>query len=332
VVYNTFFGLQDDPFRLTPDPAFLYLTVQHREALSGLVHAVCNRSGLTVLTGEVGTGKTTLLHVVRSWLKLRFATAVCTNPILTQHELLDLVLSQFGIPCSSSLKNRQLAALEDTLRNNHLQGRRSVLIVDEAHRLSPELLEEIRLLLNLETTREKLLEIVIAGQPELTAMLRRPDLRQLKQRVSYFCRLERLTSQEVGEYVQHRLAHAGVPNQTVFPEETLALVHQYTHGIPRLVNSLCDMAMQTAFALETRTVSCSIIDEAAADLDMLHGEPVPDNSDGSVFSPGALPVHAIDEKVNGHDMSVAELRMPMESYSERQNSLTFLDKFIGRWK
>lgn len=332
MVYNAFFKLKDDPFRLTPDPAFLYLTTQHREALSGLMNAVANRSGLTVLTGEVGTGKTTLLHVLRTWLaQLRFPTAVCANPILTREELLDHLLSELGVSCSSPFKNRQLAALEETLRKYRAEGRRSVLIIDEAQRLSPELLEEIRLLLNLETTREKLLEIFISGQPELIDVLRRPDLRQLKQRVNYICRLERFSAEEVKEYVRHRLTQAGAPDQTFFPDDALVLIHRYSHGIPRVINTLCDMAMQTAFALVTRTVTCSIVDEAASDLDLLsnHGGPgLPEHSVGS----SGISALNLDEGLPECDVSIAGLQMPMESYSDRQKSLTFLGRFIDRFK
>ena len=174
-MYNDFYNLKENPFRLTPDPAFLYMTEKHREALSGLVYSICNKAGLTVLVGEAGTGKTTLLQVLRDWLaKRQFVTALCTNPTLTREEFLDLLLAQLGISCPSTLKSRQLIALEEALLRYRTEGRRSVLIVDEAHRLSAELLEEIRLLLNMETPREKFLDIIIAGQPELAETFARP--------------------------------------------------------------------------------------------------------------------------------------------------------------
>jgi general secretion pathway protein A len=351
-VYNGFYELKDNPFRLTPDPAFLYMTEKHREALAGLVYSVCNRSGLTVLVGEAGTGKTTLLHVVREWLaKRQFVTGMCTNPTLTREEFFDLVLVQLGISCPSSLKSRQLMALEETLPRHQAEGRRTVLIIDEAHRLSPELLEEVRLLMNLESTREKFLDIIIAGQPELSEILARPELRQFKQRVSCYCRLDALTSIEVREYVNHRLARAGLPGQTLFPDDTLELIHQYTQGIPRLVSSLCDSSLRTGFALQAQRISIAIVREAAKDLELMV-RPVNNGIDESiesvlnaaaaavplVLSPTAATAAAamqIPDKpaiaTDKNGQPAADSRIPMDNYGTRQKSLGFLGNLISRW-
>jgi general secretion pathway protein A len=344
-VYNAFFKLNDAPFRLTPDSASLYMTVQHREALSGLVHSVCNHSGLTVLVGEAGTGKTTLIQAIRGWLeKLNFVVAICTNPILSREELYDLLLTQLRVECPSTLKSRQLFALEQTLQRYRSEQRRAVLIVDEAHRLSPELLEEVRLLLNLETPREKLLEIIIAGQPELMDLLRRPDLRQLKQRVSCFCRLHPLTSTEIGEYINHRLARVGRTDGTLFPQDTVELIHHCTNGIPRLVNNLCDGALRTAFALEAQRVTCSIVSEAAEDLD-LEMSPLKApfmKLDVPAPAPAAAPAvqmagrhPAATHAANGTDRAATRpepMTIPLESYANRQKSLNFLAGLMDRWK
>ena len=338
-MYTAYYKLKDDPFRLTPDKSFLYMTVQHREALSGLVHAVCNHSGLTVLAGEAGTGKTTLLYILRDWLdKRRFVTAFCTNPILTREELFDFLLADLGIECPSALKNRQLTALQQGLERYRSQNRRAVLIVDEAQRMPAQLLEEIRLLLNLETPREKLLQIMLVGQPELTDMLRRPELRQLKQRVSCYCRLEPLSVYEVSEYVHHRLAQAGLPQQTLFSAETLELVSLYTRGIPRLVNTLCDNALQTAFALESPHVTCSIIDEAAHDLDLITDEthtPIKPELIPGATSPteAEMTIGAqVGRPSNDRDLLMNGSRTPLESYASRQKSLGFLGSLMERWK
>jgi general secretion pathway protein A len=219
------------------------MTVQHQEALSGLIYSVCTRPGLAALMGEAGTGKTTLLYSLLEVLQKRqFVTALCTNPTLTREEFFDILMIKFAVDCQSPLKSRQLAALEERLRQHRAEGKPAVLIVDEAQRLSPELLEEIRLLLNMETATEKLLQIIVAGQPELGEILRRPELRQLKQRVSCICNLRPLTMAELREYLHHRLTRAGLPSQSLFSEETMAVIFRHTQGIPRLINSLCDAA------------------------------------------------------------------------------------------
>ena len=337
-MYSEFYGLKENPFRLTPDPAFLYMTAHHREALSGLVYSACNRAGLTVLIGEAGTGKTTLLNALRGWLDNRqFVVGVFSNPTLNRAEFFDALLLQFGVPCSSPLKSRQLAALSEALAKRRSEGRRSVLIVDEAQRLSLELLEEIRLLLNLETTTEKLLEIIIAGQPELRDILRQPELRQLKQRVSCFCRLEPLTRQEVGEYLQHRLAQAGLPKQELFAADTIDLIAEYSHGIPRVISSLCDVALQTGFALQSRTITRAIVQEAAVDLDLAAPvpPPLPHTAVVAALRTVPSPVTAMPTLVRPANSHVGEPHrppMPLESYASRQGSLGFFAGLIERWK
>jgi general secretion pathway protein A len=262
-LYQGFYGLKENPFRLSPDPSFMCMTDQHQEALSGLIYSVCTRPGLTVLVGEAGTGKTTLLYALLGLLEKRgFITAMCTNPTLTRQEFYDLVVMKFGVECASLLKSRQLSALEETLRRNRADGRPSVLIIDEAQRLSTELLEEVRLLLNLETPREKLLEIIVAGQPALTEILRRTEMRQLKQRVSCVCRLRPLTLEELNEYLHHRVTRAGLPTQSLFPGDVTQMIFEYTEGIPRLASSLCDSALQTGFALRSSQVTKAILEEA----------------------------------------------------------------------
>lgn len=341
-MYNGFYNLKENPFRLTPDPAFMFMTPQHREAMAGLVYSACTRPGLTVLVGEAGTGKTTLLYTLIGLLeKRRFVAALCNNPMLTREEFYDLLIMKLGVDCSSSLKSRQLVALQDHLLRYRTEGRPAVLIIDEAQRLSTELLEEIRLLLNLETPREKLLEIIIAGQPELTDILARPELRQFKQRVSCVCRLKPLTFEEVRGYLHHRLARAGLPEQNLFPEDSIRLIHEYTHGIPRLVNSLCDSALQTGFASQSPRVTPAIIREAARDLDLvqpLRPEEIPSGIE-EAFSSGpnsfedhnsAVPVHT---PTNGAGKSsAAEVRIPLDTHPPRQKTMSFFGNFIDRWR
>lgn len=339
-MYQGFYNLKDHPFRLSPDPAFVCMTIQHREALSGLIYSACTEPGLTILTGEAGTGKTTLLYSLLKLLeKRRAVTALCTNPTMTRAEFYDLLMIKFGVDCQSTLKSRQLTALQEMLVRNRADGRLSLLIVDEAQRLSTELLEEIRLLLNIETPREKLLDIIISGQPELMDVLGRPELRQLKQRVSCICRLEALSLEDLREYMGHRLALAGLPNQTLFSEEAIQLIYSYTQGIPRLVNSLCNGALQTGFGLQSRNITMAIIEEAARDLDLQSIEeklPIPSNrvatiSAGAEVAAAPLRLAAVNKvakTVNGE----SEHRMPMESYAVRQKSLGFFAGLVDRWK
>jgi len=339
-LYQGFYGLKENPFRLSPDPSFMCMTGQHQEALSGLIYSVCTRPGLTVLVGEAGTGKTTLLYALLGLLEKRgFISAMCTNPTLTRQEFYDLVVMKFGVECASLLKSRQLAALEERLRRNRADGRPSVLIIDEAQRLSTELLEEVRLLLNLETPREKLLEIIVAGQPELTEILRRPELRQLKQRVSCVCRLKPLALEELKEYLHHRVTRAGLPTQSLFSADVTQLIFEYTDGIPRLVNSLCDSALQTGFALRSPQVTKAILEEAAKDLELLRtavslleippAEVSPIVSEAPPIAAAATN-GASHNAANGH--AVSDARMPLENYQARQKSLSFLANLTERWK
>jgi len=339
-LYQGFYSLKECPFRLSPDPAFLCMTTQHREALSGLIYSVCTHAGLTVLVGEAGTGKTTLLYSLLALLeKRRFVTAICTNPTLTREEFYDLLMSKFQVRCESTLKSRQLLALQEVLLRNRADGRPSVLIVDEAQRLPSELLEEVRLLLNLETPREKLLEIVMSGQPELGDLLNRPELRQLKQRVSCICKLKPLTLEELEEYLYHRLTMAGLPRQTLFSEEAVQLIFDYTKGIPRLINSLCNAALQIGFAMQAPNVTISIIEEAARDLDLRTAVPelpaIPPSATASRPTKAALSVlvrPAVVSDVTSDVNGKSEDRMPLESYTSRQKSLGFLVNLIDRWK
>jgi general secretion pathway protein A len=312
------------------------MTADHREALAGLIYSSCTRPGLTVLVGEAGTGKTTLLYSLVNMIeKRRFITALCTNPTLTREEFYDLLLLKLGIRCPSSLKSRQLVALQENLLKNRADGRPSVLIVDEAQRLSPELLEEIRLLLNLETPREKLLEIIIAGQPELWEVLRRPDLRQLKQRISYICRLQPLTSQETREYIEHRLARAGLVQQQLFSEAVIDVIFEYSHGIPRLINTLCDTALRNGFADQASRITIPIVRESAKELDLERGF-----LESALIEEEALLTMAASENSRSrgsNDLNHSNRignndRVPLESYASRQKSQSFFSSVMERWK
>jgi len=336
-VYREFYRLERDPFSLSPDPYFFYLTHQHREALSGLVYATCTHPGLTLLVGEVGSGKTMLLYTLRALLQKRnFSLAFCVNPTYTPTEFYDFLLHALGVECSSTLKSRQLIALEEKLLSNRAEGKRTVLIVDEAQRLSMEVLEEVRLLLNLETPQEKLLEIIMAGQQELSDFIQKPDLRQLKQRISFCCKLNPLSREELGEYVQHRLMRSGSKNATMFPPATLDLVYSRTKGIPRLVNTLCDNCLRIGFAVQAAQITIAIVQEAAADLSLLPGPPeesheLPAAVDAQIRSEPQTrnnPAHN-GNSANGNGVTGM---VPMESYAARQKSFGLFGSLMDRWK
>jgi general secretion pathway protein A len=268
-MYQSFFRLTKEPFAMTPDPAFLFLTGAHREALAGLSYAVLGGKGFVVLTGDAGTGKTTLLtKMLRSIPPARATFSVVLNPSLSPDEFLELALLDFGIAQVPSSKAQRLILLRDFLSESRKQGRISVLVVDEAHKLAPSVLEEIRLLSNFELADAKLLQIVMAGQNELTNVLNRQDLRQLKQRISVRLTLPALSRIDVEHYVQHRWTKAGGAQAHPFTPEALAQIAHWSTGIPRLVNVLCDNALVIAFGEGAASVTAKHVAEVAADLDL----------------------------------------------------------------
>jgi general secretion pathway protein A len=269
-MYYQSFGLQKEPFGMTPDPSFLFLSAAHREALAGLTYAILNRKGFAVLTGDAGTGKTTLLtRVVKSVPESRARFSVVLNPTLTPSEFLELVLLDFGIPDVPASKAQRLNILQEFLGQAFKQRQVPVLVVDEAHKLPPDVLEEIRLLSNFELPEGKLLQIVLAGQTELGGLLNRQDLRQLKQRIAVRLAIHPLSASDVAHYIQHRWQRAGASQPHPFQPQAIHAIVQYSHGIPRLVNVLCDNALMLAYGEGISVIGESQIVEAARDLDLL---------------------------------------------------------------
>ncbi len=266
-IYNAYFGFSENPFNISPDPEFLYRSPQHEEALANLIYGVRSRKGFIVLTGEVGTGKTTMLECLRDYLESqRTEFAFIFNSRLTPDQFFEMMAYDFDLRCDRKSKPEILVALNAVLIQQAERGRTSVLIVDEAHNLEWEVLEEIRLLGNLETRQGKLLQIILAGQPELDRKLDATNLRQLKQRIVLRCSLNPLSPEEVVAYVETRLARAGMPNQRVFSPELLEEVYRRSRGIPRLVNLLCDNLLVTAFAMEQKMATIDMLDEVCEDL------------------------------------------------------------------
>jgi general secretion pathway protein A len=266
-MYNAFFGFTQNPFNMSPDPAFLFRSPQHEEALANLIYGVQSRKGFIVLTGEVGTGKTTMLECLRDFLHAqRIAFASLFNSRLSVEQFFELLAYDLDLRCNRLSKTEVLLSLNNLLIERATAGRTTVLIVDEAHNLEWDVMEEIRLLGNLENRRGKLLQIVLAGQQELDDKLERPEYRQLKQRISLRCILHGFELQETIAYVNSRIARAGIPNQAFIPRNIMEEMHFRSQGIPRLINAICDNLLLTCFALETRTATFEMLDEVTADM------------------------------------------------------------------
>jgi general secretion pathway protein A len=266
-MYNAFFGFTESPFNLTPDPAFLYRSKQHEEALANLIYGVRSHKGFVVLTGEVGTGKTTMLECLQDFLTAhQMDFAYLFNSRLTVEQFFEMMAYDLDLECAHKSKTEVLIALNQLLLRNAGQERTTVLIVDEAHNLEWDVLEEIRLLGNLENRYGKLLQIVLAGQPEFDRKLDAPSLRQLKQRIALRCMLRPFSDIETAEYINTRLTKAGMPDQTVFPPELMAEVWVRSQGIPRVINAICDNLLLTAFALESRVSTLEALDEVCDDM------------------------------------------------------------------
>jgi general secretion pathway protein A len=263
-MYAAYFNLSDNPFAITPDPAYLYLSPHHQEALGHLLYGTGEDGGFVQLTGEVGTGKTTVIRALLKQDMHNVDVALCLNPRLTVEEFLAAICDELHIayPRSGATLKTLVDALNTHLLERHAQGRRTVLIVDEAQNLSPEVLEQVRLLTNLETHRHKLLRIILVGQPELQDLLDRRDLRQLAQRITARYHLRPLTLAETVSYIRHRLAVAG-SRRELFTAGALRAVHRRARGIPRLVNIICDRALLGAYAQNASQVDAAIVRRAA---------------------------------------------------------------------
>src|SRR5215472_14410801 len=266
-MYNAFFGFSESPFSLSPDPAFFFRSEQHEEALANLIYGVQSRKGFIVLSGEVGTGKTTMLECLRDYLDSQYIEfAFIFNSRINTEQFFDMIAYDLNLRCERTSKTEVLFALNELLVEQAQDGRTVVLIVDEAHNLEWEVLEEIRLLGNLENRGGKLLQIILAGQPELDRKLDAPNLRQLKQRIVLRTTLEPFTLRDAVEYMQSRLEKAGMPDQTVFSEELMAEIHLRAQGIPRVINAVCDNLLLNAFAMESKVTTLEMLDEVCHDM------------------------------------------------------------------
>ena len=339
-MYEAHFGLKSSPFSMTSDPGALFWTVAHREALAGLTYAVMGRKGFVVLTGPAGTGKTTLLRKLLDSAPVAMRTSFVYNPTLTPSEFLEMALTDFDMPPVSMNKAQRLLRLEQFLLSMYREGKVVVLIIDEAHKLSPELLEEVRLLTNFETAKEKLLQIVLAGQPELNDLLNREDLWQLKQRIAVRLQIRPLAESDIHQYLAFRWMKAGGGEPLPFTDTAINLIASWSKGIPRVINGICDNALILAYAAGRNTIGPEDIVEVIRDLDLRSGPLTDANKRNGVLPPRpAVPAPSTQISVNGngkhtHSVPMTNIleQVPLERYANKEREDSLLIRLVGRFR
>ncbi len=266
-IYLNFYGFAREPFGVTPDPEFLFMTPGHREVLAQLLYAIQERKGFILVTAEVGMGKTTLLAALRQQLDSNTAVAYVSNSMLPFQGILEYMLEEFELEKPGESHAQRHVTLQNFLIERHRSGQNTVLILDEAQNLYPQTLEQIRLLSNFETTKEKILQIILVGQPELLARLALPELRQLQQRIGMICAIPPMTRVATRNYIRTRLRMAGVQDLGLFGDAAVQRISEYAQGIPRVVNTVCDHCLLIGYADQTRRIDARIVDEAIAYLE-----------------------------------------------------------------
>ncbi len=266
-VYLEYYGLTEPPFDITPNPRFLFYSPKHREAYNHLLYGIRERKGFIQLTGEVGAGKTTLCRAMLEQLDRKYATALILNPVMSADELMKAVACEFGLPVANLDRLETLGVINQFLLQQVERAQESVLIIDEAQDLTDDLLEQVRLLSNLETDNRKLLQIVLLGQPELRERLNNPRLRQLRQRITVRYHLQALNRNEVSQYIQHRLHLSGANGVPAFTWPALWQVFSYSQGIPRLVNAVCDKALLAGFVEQRERIDFRLVRRAIRELE-----------------------------------------------------------------
>jgi type II secretory pathway predicted ATPase ExeA len=292
-VYKKFFGLRANPFSVSPDPRYLFLTRHMQEALDCLTYGIQSRKGFILLSGEVGTGKTTLINKLLELLhEQQVPSAFVFNSRLDVPTFLSYMMQDFGIPCDAKTKSKVLIEFYNWLLDRYRAGETAVLIVDEAQNLSGELLEEIRMMTNVESSTEKLLQIVLVGQPELERKLKQPQLRQLRQRITLRARTFPLTLGEMKLYVNQRLRIAGSNGQQLFDPASLDAIYRYSNGIPRVVNLICEQCLVSAFVDQQKVVKAAVVEAVARDFDLDDADNLPPAVPLSLDAPANAPASA----------------------------------------
>jgi len=269
-MYTSFYGFKEKPFNVTPNTKFFYPSEKHEEALSSLIYAIEGRQGFATITGEIGSGKTTVWHTLINKLDKGTKVALITNTQLTPKQMIIAILDELDIPYKERwTKIRMLSALNHYLIEQISMGFNVVLVIDEAQNLNISTLEEVRMLSNLETETEKLLQIVLLGQPSLRGLLGKPALEQLRQRINVYYHIYPLSDNETKDYVSHRLKVAGANGNIIFGEDSLRKIYDYSHGVPRRINAICEKALLTGFIKSQKEISPDIIEDVAKELDEL---------------------------------------------------------------
>lgn len=266
-MYCDYFGFSEKPFTITPNPQFVFLSSIHREAFARLLYGVDSHAGFIALTGEVGTGKTTMLRTLLTQLDPeKYKSALIFNPCMSAEQLLVSICREFGIEADEQNRSSYLDALYRFLIEQNSAGRTVVLVIDESQNLDPDVLEQVRMISNLETERDKLIQIILAGQPELNDVLRRHDLRQLNQRITVRCRLAPMNLDDTTHYIDHRIKISGSRIPEIFSRPAIRRIYRFSRGVPRLINIACEQALLMAWTQEIRSVSPSIVAEVIAEL------------------------------------------------------------------
>lgn len=266
-MYCDFFGFSEKPFTITPNPHFVFLSGIHREAFARLLYGVDSHAGFITLTGEVGTGKTTMLRTLLTQLDPeKYTSALIFNPCMSGEQLLAGICREFNINAEEQNRSGYLDALNRFLIEQSGAARTVVLVIDEAQNLAPDVLEQVRLISNLETERDKLIQIILAGQPELNEILHRHDLRQLNQRITVRCRLTSMELDDTARYINHRLKISGSRIPDIFTPAAIKRIYRFSHGTPRLINVACEQALVMAWTCESRSISSTIVAEVIAEL------------------------------------------------------------------
>lgn len=289
-MYQAFYGLSESPFELTANPKYLFFTSQHREALSNLEYGLSSAKPITLLIGEAGTGKSTLLRAALESDRCRHVSCVyLDNPTLTRDEFIETLAARFDLGSAAERsKATLLGGLQSVVSDRQARGEITALVVDEAQALPDALLEEIRLLANMESGTSKLLPVVLAGQPELAARLNEPGLRQLKQRVALRCELKPLNLPDTASYIASRIRTAGGDPGKIFTREAVTLIHEYSHGVPRTISVMCDNAMMSAFALDEPRIDGRIVRDVCRDFDLLPSAAKPQRAPAAAPAPLTL--------------------------------------------